>query len=313
MVQSLQSVDLNLLVALKVLLEEEAVTVAAKKYGRSVSAMSRTLSRLRETLNDPILVRAGDRLVATPRAKELLPTVTRLIEDAEAILEPVKFDPANLHRQFTIQSNDDIAAALSAPLVAALGRVSAGASVRFALEGPGSADALREGRVDLAIGSGKPPFPEMISLRLNRQRTVGAARIGHPIFDAPITPASFAAADHVGRSRKERAWGPIDDALAAKSLARHIKLVVPSSRTALKAAAKTDLIATGADVLVQSAVRAGAAIRAFELPVPTPILVTSLSWHPQFDADGAHEWFRGLIIKYFSDAGPDDGTISPIE
>ena len=61
----MHSMDLNLLVALDALLEEESVLLAAKRMHLSPSAMSRTLARVREAVGDPILVRAGRRLVPT--------------------------------------------------------------------------------------------------------------------------------------------------------------------------------------------------------------------------------------------------------
>ena len=54
----LASVDLNLLVALDALLAERSVTRAAARVALTQSAMSRTLSRLRELLGDPF--RSGD-------------------------------------------------------------------------------------------------------------------------------------------------------------------------------------------------------------------------------------------------------------
>jgi CxxC motif-containing protein (DUF1111 family) len=64
-------VDLNLLTALDVLLTEGSVTGAARRLGLSSSAMSRTLTRLRVSTSDPLLVRAGRGLVPTPHAAAL--------------------------------------------------------------------------------------------------------------------------------------------------------------------------------------------------------------------------------------------------
>jgi hypothetical protein len=63
--------DLNLLVTLDVLLAEGSVARAAQRLRLSPSAMSRALSRLRATMGDPLLVRAGRGLVPTPWALEL--------------------------------------------------------------------------------------------------------------------------------------------------------------------------------------------------------------------------------------------------
>ncbi len=82
--------DLNLLITLDVLLTECSVARAAKRLRLSPSAMSRALARLREATGDPLLVRAGRGLVATPRALELRERVGQIVQDAEAVLRPVE-------------------------------------------------------------------------------------------------------------------------------------------------------------------------------------------------------------------------------
>jgi len=77
---SLESIDMNLLVALDALLSKGSVTGAAVQMNLSVPAMSRTLSRIRLALQDPILVRAGRGLVMTPRAKALRDRVHEVVE-----------------------------------------------------------------------------------------------------------------------------------------------------------------------------------------------------------------------------------------
>ena len=72
--------DLNLLIALDVLLDEGNVARAARRLRLSPSAMSRTLARLRETMGDPLLVRAGRGLVPSPRALELRQRVGKYSE-----------------------------------------------------------------------------------------------------------------------------------------------------------------------------------------------------------------------------------------
>src|SRR5271154_3985999 len=82
----MDSVDLNLLVALDALLAEGSVMGAARRLGLSSSAMSRTLTRLRSATGDPLLVRAGRGLVPTPRASELRDRVHELTRDVRAVL-----------------------------------------------------------------------------------------------------------------------------------------------------------------------------------------------------------------------------------
>ncbi|RVB39368.1 LysR family transcriptional regulator, partial [Mesorhizobium sp. M7A.F.Ca.CA.004.05.1.1] len=101
------SPDLNLLFALDILLTEGSVARAASRLRLSPSAMSRTLARLREATGDPLLVRAGRGLVATPRAEELRQQVGRVVQDAEALLRPATLlDLPSLDRVFTLRTNE---------------------------------------------------------------------------------------------------------------------------------------------------------------------------------------------------------------
>src|SRR6187399_1102231 len=96
--------DLNLLVALDVLLAEASVAKAARRLRLSASAMSRTLGRLREATGDPLLVRAGRGLVPTPRALELRERVSQLVQEGEAVLRPAEaLNLKQLVRTFTLR------------------------------------------------------------------------------------------------------------------------------------------------------------------------------------------------------------------
>ena len=73
----------------------------------SAPAMSRTLTRIRETLNDPILVRSGRGLVPTPRALELREQVRGVVELAHGVFtQGQDSDLSQLDRTFSIRAKD---------------------------------------------------------------------------------------------------------------------------------------------------------------------------------------------------------------
>ena len=78
--------DLNLLIGLNALLLEESVTRAARRMNLSVPAMSRVLARIRDSLDDPVLVRAGGKLVPTSRALKMRARVQSLVAEASQLL-----------------------------------------------------------------------------------------------------------------------------------------------------------------------------------------------------------------------------------
>ena len=71
MLAAMTTPDLNLLLALDVLVQEGSVAGAARRLNLSTPAMSRTLARIRDAVGDPVLVRSGRGLAPTPRALEL--------------------------------------------------------------------------------------------------------------------------------------------------------------------------------------------------------------------------------------------------
>lgn len=76
--ESLRLGQLRLLIALDALLVEGSVGGAAKQMGLSIAAMSRLLGQIRGKFNDPILVRSGRNMVATPKAEALRGRLRRL-------------------------------------------------------------------------------------------------------------------------------------------------------------------------------------------------------------------------------------------
>src|SRR4051812_19013319 len=142
--------DLNLLVTLDVLLAKGSVAGAARRLRLSPSAMSRALARLREVTGDPLLVRAGRRLVPTPRALELRGQVGALVDGANAVLRPAaKLDPSQLKRRFTLRSSEGFAETFGPRLIAQIGMQAPGVTLHFLTKSDKESAPLREGEVDV--------------------------------------------------------------------------------------------------------------------------------------------------------------------
>src|ERR1700739_441773 len=104
---SLGGTDLNLMVALKALLEEGNGTRAGGKIGKSQPAMSTALARLRRHYQDELLVRVGRDHELTPFAKALLPSVQQAMLGVElAVDRGQRFDPATSEHAFRIHASD---------------------------------------------------------------------------------------------------------------------------------------------------------------------------------------------------------------
>ncbi|CAM05846.1 LysR family transcriptional regulator [Saccharopolyspora erythraea NRRL 2338] len=287
--------DLNLLLALDVLLEEQSVTRAAERLRTSPAAMSRTLARIRRVLDDPVLVRAGQSMVMTPRAVELRDEVKAVVSRSRALLTLGKpLDPASLSRSFTLQTSDMLGAALTPVLLARVGAEAPEVTLRFAAEAAEGTPALREGRVDVEIGVIEHVDPETRSEALTSARLVAAVRPGHPLIRGRVTPDRFSAAAHISVSRRGRAWGPIDERLDAIGLRRRVAVVLPSHTAAMFLARDTDLVCLTPAISGNGTAEA-LGLHTFEVPLELPPVEVGMAWHPRNDADPAHRWLRDHI------------------
>ena len=298
----MKDVDLNLLKALDVLLEEGSVTGAARRLGLSFSAMSRTLSRLRETTGDPLMVRAGRKLVPTPHALTLKDRVHTLAGEVHAVLRPAATEvaPAQLDLTFTIRAGGGFVEMLSTALVAAVSKSAPDARLRFMHRSEEDRSLLREGAVDLEISKRSTSAPEMRRQLLFRDQYVGVARKGHPLLSgAKIDLQSYVTAKHVASSHFGESREPADEVLGGADLRRRVQVVVPGYLDAMRIAAHSDLLAVVPQSCLGNTFLKGYAgslgLSHFILPVALPQVQITALWHPRVDADPTQRWFRQLV------------------
>lgn len=287
--------DLNLLATLDVLLTEGSVARAAKRLSLSPSAMSRTLARLRETMGDPLLVRAGRGLVPSPRALELRGPVAQLVQDANAVLCPsVEIDVQQLVRTFTLRTSEGFVETFGSGILDRVGAEAPRVQLRFIQKPHKDSVALREGSVDLETGVvDKTTGPEVRTQALFRDRWVGVVRAGHALTRGRNTAERYASGKHISVWRGAPGMDPLDEALRLLGLEREIVAFLEGGFAAAIALARSsDLIVA---VPEHHTGKLRSTMHSFALPVALPEFTVSLLWHPRLDADGAHRWLRACI------------------
>lgn len=144
--------DLNLLKALHVLLEERSVSRAAERFFVTRSAMSKTLQRLREALNDPVLVRTAQGLVPTPRAEQLAASLTSAIAHIEqGLVSSARFDPAEAAGTIRIAAPETFAIGAIPRLVPPLRKLAPKLRLESLHLEDGYLERLADGSIDFAI------------------------------------------------------------------------------------------------------------------------------------------------------------------
>lgn len=301
----LSTVDLNLLVALDLLLEERSVRGAARRARVTPSAMSHSLARLRALLGDEVLVRAGRGMVLTPAAEAMAGPVRELLSAARALLDrPERFDPATLRRRYRVVCTDHVSTVLLGAAEALLQAEAPGVDLSVVAVFPTSMDDLRTGAVDLAVGVFPEAPPEVRVRRLFDDRFVTVCRPDHPrLAAAPLTLDAFLAEAHVLAAPRGDAEGLVDRVLAARGRSRRVARVFPTFFAALWHVARTDALLTVSARLVQ-ATAAILPLRVFEPPIPLAPYTIVQAWHPRTDRSVEDLWLRQLLLRAASGLGP---------
>lgn len=299
--------DMNLLTALDVLLAEKSVAGAAHQLGLSASAMSRTLTRLRLITGDPLLVRAGRKMVLTPYAESIQERTRLAVRDVLDILQPniQPLDLTSLERTFTIRANEGFVETFAPTLINHFAKQAPRVRLRFMPKQQKSPEALREGKVDLEIGVIKNMGPEIRVKTLFYDRFVSVVRKGHPLDQCKVVSTQeYCQFSHIIASRSGDFSGPVDEELKAQYVTRHIAATVPSFPAALEVARNSDLIAlVPASFLLNEPLNSdSSSLWAFELPVRTKDITISMMWHPRLQLDSAHIWLREQVDKVCQDA-----------
>lgn len=292
----IEGIDLQALLVLAEVLRVRNTSVAAKRLGRTQSAVSHALARLRLTLRDPLFIRAGGALKPTALAEELEPKVLEVIAGMRAIVTRAQvFDPAKLVRTFTIGGTDYAEIVIMPRLIPLLRKEAPGVTVVTRFLGDELDRAVATGEVDLAYASRFKPLAGIVQKRIGREEMLVLLRKGHPALKKPLTLATYAALDHVLVAPRGNPGGVVDGALEERGLRRRVVLMVPHFAAAAMIVAQTDLVATMPAGFARRMEKA-APLRAIAPPFDIPGFSFSIGFRVTTKDDPAHTWFRARVI-----------------
>lgn len=301
----LSGLDLNLLVVLHALLETQSVKLAAARLALSPSATSHALGRLRETVGDPILVRAGRRLVPTPRGERLRPQLARLLEDVESLLvDAAEVDPQSLHRAFRISTTDYGERVVLEPLGHDIHRRAPGVDL-YGLRSTSLASDIREGRCDLGVGVISGPPADIEVEDLFEERFVCLLREDHPAAKRRLTLRRYAALDHILVAPGGTPRGVADRVLEEHGLHRRVARTVASFVVAPRLVRGSDYVLTIAERMARPlASQLGLVV--MDAPEPLGGFTLKMAWHRRTQADPAHRWLRDQVRAVVTDMGGNE-------
>ncbi len=300
MVKLRSRIDFNLLAVFEAIYAREGVTAAARQLNLSQSAVSHALARLRNQFDDPLFVRAGNALVPTALAREIVGPVRTALHGVERVVAAARtFDPATSTRAFRIGLRQSSEVRIFADLVARAKAAAPGITLASAdFRRSELAQALAEGELDMAIDVPSDAAAGLCHVPLQTGALVVAARRGHPRIDGAIDFATYLAADHVVASPRPTGRGIEDEALAALGAARRIAVRCQHIWSAWQIVAESDMIVTLMQAHAAS-LRPLADNQLVPLPFDLPPRPLQLHWHEASARDPGNEWLREMVRACF--------------
>lgn len=289
--------DLNLLLALDVLLTERNVTRAAERLHIGQSAASSALARLRDYFQDELLVPSGRELRLTALAQTLVEPVRATLRQAQATLQlQPGFDPASSQRHFTLATSDYVTQVLLLDVVRHVAELAPGVRLTLTRRTEDAVERLARGQVDLLLVPDFYPAADHPWEPLFDDEYVCIAWAGHPELGDHLSLADYLAQPHVAsRQRDSRPYAFEDAHLPTGSAERRVELFIDDFTSLPELVLGTRRVATVQGRLAQRALRKGLPLKLWPVPFALPPLRETLRWHATANADPALTWLRQQI------------------
>ncbi len=315
MVVGFSNLDLNLLRVFNAVMEERSVLRASQKVNLSQSAVSHSLARLRDLLEDELFVRTASGMQPTARAMSMAPIVRESLRSLEAMIEAPNFDPQTSRKRFTIAASDSTTMIL-APTLLRLLRAEA-PFIDLVIRPVTRIDLAEQidlGRIDAAVGtfSALPGrFCSSLLFEYDDVLVTEAPRETVATLEAlamtPIIVVSFGGEQE----------GAVDGFLSERGLARrsemfdrvsmerafHDRETSPRIAISLPHFLAVPALLIGTDVAAIVPRPLGAlfakqhAVSVHELPYTTSQVEVRALWHQRSDGDPAQEWLHKMLRR----------------
>lgn len=298
--------DLNLLPVFIVLMEERSVTHAAARLGISQPALSNSLNRLRDMLQDPLFVRERYGIKPTKFSEEIAPSIIESLSSLDQIIIGRQhFSPSTSTRQFSIAPNS-YAEIILMPKIAALLRECA-PSVKVFLTS--FANDLAEtgvvsGTTDMAVGRIVSPPDNVVVQHLMDDGLACVVRKDHPDIGDTMSRNQFEKLKHVNVLPTGRLKAGLFQVFENHKLHRELAFSVTHFLAVPEIIATTNLCATLPRLICNQVAR-DPRLKVVNPPVDLGTFPVEIAWHTRYRNDPAHQWFRKLIIETVSSLASD--------
>ena len=278
-------------------MDTRSVTATAEKIGRTQSAVSHALARLREQLHDPLLIRIAGKMQPSPFAEAIIEDIRPILRSIRRVIAPRSlFDPATSERVFRIA-------------MPTLTKVIAEVSTRVEAEAPGVKiewlpahhdvyAALSDGLIDLAHLGGEPRLPDGLEEQIMEPFSwVTFARKDHPAI-ADWGLGAWHRYPHLMVNVTRSMQNPFPVSGSSDAETRRVSAMVGDSAGIASIVAQSDFLATFPAALLAWDMDAHGLV-AMRPPVDLDTVLVRFFWSSRLANDAGGIWIRSMVIETY--------------
>ncbi|MBI1203785.1 MAG: LysR family transcriptional regulator [Rhodopseudomonas sp.] len=294
---NLKNIDLNLLVIFEAIYATANISRAAERLGMSQPAVSHSLARLREQLDDQLFVRAQNGVQPTIKARELigpareaLGVIKRHFDDRSEI------DLATYKRIFRVIMADPLEPIIMPPIIRTLMSQAPHIQIECIQANGQFSEGIKNGTIDIACFSFPVDTTDIVVEAICPFDLVLICRRGHPEIEAPLDFKTFQGLTQIALGRELRGLTNVDRSLIAHGTPRKIAYMAAKIWSIPPLVERTDMVAMLPRRFVKE-IEHNFELDVHELPIEMPEQYAYMMWHANNNLDPGHIWLRESMMQ----------------
>ncbi|TOP66558.1 LysR family transcriptional regulator [Vibrio parahaemolyticus] len=297
---ALSRISLKHLTVLHMLLTTHSVTQAAERLCVTPSSVSKTLSQLRETLKDDLFYRDGTRLVPTPFALNIGPSIHGILSSMNGLLHQGSFNPAYYQGTFSLSMRGS-SFELFAPVLTRISQqLGNNAHLSVHAKEEMSFDSLVRGQVDFLLlphDISQPPTQnkDLVWQTILKDEMVCLMGESNPLAKAPLSIEGYLCARHIGIHDKDLSQPYFEQNLTQQHSKRNMAMRVADFGSAAVMCHHSDYLFTCSKLWAGVAHQAKGLVQR-SLPFDYGQVAYSLVWNKASLNDPALRWLQQQLL-----------------
>ncbi len=298
----LNGIDLNLLLVFNRIYIRQNLTLAAEDLGRTQSALSHALERLRVLFDDPLFVRTASKMQPTRRAEELAPAIKEAVLSIKNVFIPSnQFVAEKLVRTFSISMSDYCQMVILPRLLEVLHQKAPDVDIEVLTPtNPEFENGLASGQFDLVVGN-KDMAAGVMQQILFEDRFVCLINREMELQADEVSIQEYISHPHILFTTRGKSDRLIERTLSKLGIQRKVAARVPNVMVIPYILKHSPYIVTIPLKLAESL--SFEWLKIVAPPVELPGLPIMQYWHSVSQHDPSHSWLRSNIHEIFNDDG----------